>query len=262
MTETDQDQSKVITAVQRAADVLLLFAQVESRTLGVTEIANDLGLSKAVVHRILTSLRGRGFVELERETRRYALGPSALALGMRYMDHVDLRELARDSMRRIVDRTDETATLSVRTGWTRVYLDQITPNREVKMTVQLGQAFPLHAGSSSKAFLAFMTKEEIDEYLERDLEPLTDATIVDRDELREELRRIRERGYATSHGERQAYAASVAAPILDHEGLPAAVMSVCGPVERFGESMSDVAGVLLEETTALSERLGYREAKE
>jgi IclR family transcriptional regulator, acetate operon repressor len=247
-----------ISSVERAADVLTLFTRVDGPSLGVTEIASTLGLSKAVVHRILTTLAAKGLVESDEETRRYRLGPVALSLGVAYIDRIDLRSLAMPVLRRLSASTDETATLSLRYGWQRMYVDQITPEREVKMTVPLGRAFPLHTGSSSKAFLAFLPEDEIERYLARGpLEPLTDATITDEASLRADLVEVRARGYATSFGERQAGAGSVAAPVLDHRGQPAGVISVCGPLERFRDEVPVVSEALLVATGQLSRQLGY-----
>src|SRR5699024_1160423 len=149
---SDQASGRGITSVERAADVLVLFTRVDSADLGVTEIASELGLSKAVVHRILTTLATRGLVESSDSTRRYRLGPVALSLGVAYRDRIDLRALVMPVLQRLCDHTHETATMSLRYGWERMYVDQVTPEREVKMTVALGRSFPLHAGSSSKAF--------------------------------------------------------------------------------------------------------------
>ena len=127
------------------------------------------------------------------------------------------------------------------------------------MTVQLAAAFPLHAGASSKAFLAWLSPEEIDGYLaESALEALTDATIVSESELRTELKRIREQGFAVSLGERQVGACSVAAPVLDQQHRPVAVISVCGPIERFRHEVASSAETLTEATRELSTRLGAR----
>lgn len=250
---------KTIAAVERATAVLLLFAESESSTLGVTEIATQLDLSKAVIHRILASLKEADLIHVDADSRRYSLGPATLRLGLAYLDRIDLRVLARPSLERLTRTTNETATLSIRSGDSRIYIDQVTPPREVKMTVPLGRPFPLHAGGSSKAFLAFLPKSAQHEYLSsHPLGALTDMTITDAAQLREELKTIRERGYAQSFGERQAGAGSVAAPVFDHEGNPVAVMSVCGPVERFREEATDVARYLLEETALVSEQLGAR----
>ncbi|MFM8528989.1 MAG: IclR family transcriptional regulator [Ilumatobacteraceae bacterium] len=249
------------TSVERAIDVLMLFTTSQGSTLGITEIANDLGISKAVVHRILTSLCDLDVVIADPESRRYSLGPGVLQLAAAYRNRLDLRALAHQTLVQLSNTTDETATLSLRHGWQRAYVDQVTPDREVAMTVSLGRAFPLHAGASSKAFLAFVPAAEIDEYLEsQPLDALTARTIVDRAALRDELESIRRVGYAASFGERQSGAASVAAPVMADTGAgsgPVGVISICGPLERFTPLTNDFARRLVEATTALSIRLGY-----
>lgn len=254
------DQAQTITAIERATDVLSLFAESGEPTLGVTEIAQALGLSKAVVYRILSSFRVKGFVELDESTRRYSLGPGVLHLGLSYMNRIDVRALARPVLSELSRSTDETATLSVRSGWKRIYVDQVTPARDVKMVVQLGLQVPLHAGASSKAFLAFLEPEEQRAYLARPLEKLTPLTITSARALRKELAEIRARGYASSFGERMEGAGSVAAPVLGHDGLPAAVISVCGPVERFRGEAAAAAKLLVAACRTLSARLGYQQS--
>lgn len=253
-----QQQGQTIVAIERAADVLALFADADESTLGVTEIASALGLSKAVVYRILSSFRVKGFVDLDDASRRYSLGPRALDLGMAYMNRTQIRSLARPEMERLCRETGETATLSLRTGWTRVYVDQVTPDRDIKMEVRLGQHAPLHAGGSSKAFLAFLDPTEQEEYLARPLERVTPRTITASRALRKELKEIRERGYAMSFGERMEGAGSVAAPVLGYDARPVAVMSVCGPVERFRDEAEDAAARLVDVTSALSRQMGRR----
>ena len=254
----EEPQGQTIVAIERATDVLSMFAEADERTLGVTEIATELNLSKAVVYRILSSFRAKGYVELDEATRRYSLGPKVLDLGLAYMNRLDVRDLARPEMEGLCRATFETATLSLRTGWTRVYVDQVTPDRDVKMVVTLGQHAPLHAGASSKAFLAFLEPDEVGEYLGRPLDKLTPITITNPRTLRKELDEIRGRGYAMSLGERMDGAGSVAAPVLGNDGRPAAVMSVCGPVERFKDEAAEAAKLLVDATGRVSRAMGYR----
>ncbi len=140
-----EDKQQGLNGIERALDVLVLFSNSDSPTLGVTEIAAELALSKAVVHRLLTTFRARGFVEIDPETHRYRLGPEIGILGLSYLDRIDLRSLGHEVLVSLVALTNETATMSVLVGSTRIYLDQVTPNRDVKMMVQLGRPFPLHA---------------------------------------------------------------------------------------------------------------------
>jgi IclR family transcriptional regulator, acetate operon repressor len=245
-----------VTSIERATDVLFLFTRSASPTLGVTEIATELGISKAVVHRILASLCERDLVIADAETRRYSLGPAVLQLATAFRERLDVRPLALSTMQALSAASEETATLSIRHGWQRIYVDQVTPNREVKMTVPVGRQFALHAGSSSKAFLAFLPPEEIEQYLrEAPLTAATAETITSASALRDDLAAIRSRGYAVSLGERQAGAGSVAAPVFDADG-PVAVISLCGPLERFRDRIPEFAALVTDATATLSTRLG------
>ena len=129
-------------STSRVADVLLLFVEGPS-TLGVTRIARELGLSKAVVHRILQSLAGRDMVVLDPVSREYRLGPLVAALGARALRESDLRTAALPLLRRLRDETRETATLSTPVPHGRVYLDQVVGLHEIKMTVELGLRVPV-----------------------------------------------------------------------------------------------------------------------
>lgn len=248
------------STVERAADILLLFASSSSPQLGVTEIATALGMSKSAVHRILLSFRNKNLLELDPDSRKYSLGPTLLGLGAKYLGQLDIRRMAAPELTALSRMTNETATLSVRSGDQRVYIDQVTPDREVLMSVQLGMAHPLHAGASSKAFLAFLPPDEIDGYLSGTLHQVTSRTVTDVRKLRRELVAIRQRGWAQSLGERQAGAGSVAAPVFDARGVPVAVVSVCGPAERMAGEIDDCAGHLLVCTGRLSAQLGYHAA--
>jgi IclR family transcriptional regulator, acetate operon repressor len=259
-TTDDESQSRSVAAVERAMDVLLYFGRADQPDLGVTEIASALGLTKAAVHRILTALRSRDLLTVDPGTRRYALGHAAVALGRAYLARTDVRAMAAPELRWLSERSRETATLSLRRGDTRLYADQVVPDQELRLEVSLGIPFPLHAGGSSKVFLAWVPEPELEAYLRRHpLEAVTDRTITDPAKLREELTTIRQRGFATSLGERQAGAASVAVPIFDHDGHVVAVLSVAGPALRFDpEPGTPVIDDLLAAAGRLSVQLGYQ----
>ncbi len=256
--DSDAASSASVNGIERALEVLRLFGESDATTLGVTEIAKQLGMSKAVVHRVLTACRAQKFVDLDGKTHRYRLGTSAMYLGLAYLDRLDVRALGHDVLLALVQATGETATLSVRVGWSRVYIDQVVPDRDVRMVVQLGRPFPLHTGASSKAMLAFLPAAERAEYFDtQDLVRLTTATVTERDALSAQLEQVRERGYASSFGERDASAGSVAAPVFDRDGHLSAVISVSGPLERFRGESEQAAALLLDATQGLSQQLGF-----
>jgi len=219
-------------AASRVADVLLTLAARPAGT-GVTELARHLRLSKPVVHRILRSLVSRGLVAPD-AGRGYALGPAAAAMGARAMRDLDLRRGALPVMRRLQAETNETATVSALVGLARVYLDQVVSHREIRMTVDLGPPFPLHAGASSKAVLAAASDDVRRAVLDSPLPRLTDRTNVDPKTLAAELETIAAEGTAASFGERQPGAGSVAAAVIGPDGAVVGALSLCGPIDRFG----------------------------
>lgn len=232
----------------RVADILLEISDA-GRPIGVTEIARNLAMSKAVVHRILQSLLSRELVTHSAGNGAYTLGPAAAAIGARALQSHDLRTNALPTLRRLQAETGETATVSSIAGSHRVYLEQVVSPQQVKMTVELGRLFPLYAGASGKAMLAFADEDLRATVLSRPLERISESTITDRAELEADLERVRERGYATSQGERLAGTVSVAAPVFWHDLLVGAV-SVCGPRDRFDAATQERYGRLLVEACA------------
>lgn len=242
----------------RVADVLLQFLGASQR-LGVSAIARELGLSKAVVHRIVRSLVDRDLLEADPASRAYRLGPAAVALGARALRDAKLRPAALPELHELQQITGETTTVSARVPDGRVYLDQVVSENEIKMTVELGRRYPLHAGSSGRAIMAFLSAAEQESLLRNQLEALTSSTIVDADQLRSVLRTVHTTGIAESGGERQVGAASLAAPIFDLDGHCIGALSVCGPISRFSEDLRErFAPLVSRSADAVSRSLGWQ----
>jgi len=244
-------------AATRVADVLLLFTDGPD-FLGVTAIARSLDLSKAVVHRILQTLVERRLLVSDPASRGYQLGPAAAALGARALRESQLRTVAMPVLRELQLATGETTTVSARVHSGRVYLDQVESTREIKMTVEVGRRYPLHAGSSSTCILAFLPDSEREAVLGADLPTLTSRTTTDHDLLRARLAEIRETGIAGSDGERQEGAGSVASPVFGIDGTVIGAISVCGPAHRVDAAARERFGPLVREAAdRISRALGW-----
>ncbi len=219
-------------AAARVADVLLAIGE-RSTPVGVTELARQLALSKAVVHRILQSLADRRLLAFDAVARTYDVGPAAVLLGSRALRDQEVRTAALPVLRQMQVATGETTTVSGLVGAARVYLEQVVSQREIKMMVEIGRPYPLYAGSSSKAILAFVSRDLREQVLAGELAAMTDQTITDRGVLEDELVAIARRGVAVSRGERQHGAGSIAAPVFDGHDDVVGAISVCGPISRF-----------------------------
>jgi IclR family acetate operon transcriptional repressor len=258
--EKTTEKSAEKSGLLRALGVLTLIADRAPETLGLSTIARELDLPKAVAHRILKEFTAASFLAFDDDTKHYRLGSDALSLGMAALRSLDVPKVARPYLERLVAETGETATLSVRTGWARVYVDQVLSPHEIRMSISLGTSHPLHAGSSSKAILANLGDAELEQYLELPhLGAVTSATITDAETLRLDLERVRRTGFAVSLGERQSGAGSVAAPVHRASGEVFGSISLCGPRDRFDSDVRERYGVLVAEAAAeISAELGHR----
>lgn len=244
-------------AAARVANVLTLFTTGPG-TLGVSAVARELGLSKAVVHRILRTLTDKALLTVEPISREYRLGPAAAALGARALRDSSLRVVGVPVITELQRQTRETTTLSALVPGGRIYLDQRESTREIKMTVELGTRFPLHAGSSGKVMLAFLPESAREQILRAGLSRLTARTVTDPEALRRELTEIRALGVAMSRGERQADAGSVAAPVFDVDGAIIGSVSVCGPLSRVDDDARErISPALRAAADTISRGLGW-----
>jgi len=249
---------QTIAAVERALDVLLLFGEDDHNDLGVTEVAAILHMSKAAVHRVLSSLRSRGLVTLDPSNHRYSLGASALALGRAFLDRLDVRTLALAELHEVSDLTGETALLAVRSLNHLMFVEQVMPSREVRLEAPIGHPIQLHVGSTGQMFLAGLHPTDLAIYLDH---ALTDeAATFSADDvaaLLTELAVATERGWAFSDSERQVGTASVSVPVLDHRNDTVAVLTVGGPSDRVRSNQAAIAEALLQIGTRTSERMGW-----
>jgi len=257
MSPTRQPSPIGTEGATRVADVLLLFLE-GGDELGVTRIAAELDLSKAVVHRVLQSMVARDLLTQDEQSRMYRLGSAAVAIGARALRDCDLRSVAEPVLRELRDATNETTTLSQAFGDYRSYIVQFPSPQEIKMLVEIGRRFPLHAGSSSKVILCNLDLAEQQRIVAGVLERVTPSTVIDPDELAAELVHVREQGYSVSRGERQPGAGAVAAPVFDYRGDIAGAISVCGPAQRFDEmTVARVIPQVIGAAARISQGMGW-----
>ena len=222
-------------SANRVADVLLAFSR-SDRPLGVTQIARELGLSKAVVHRILQSLTSRSLVQAVPGDAAYVLGPAAIGLGTKAWGQLDVRRVAAPVLQRLRDQTRETTTLSVLVGHRRIYLDQFESPQEVKMVVEIGPQYPLHSGASSRSILAHLPQDFIDDAVR---ELLLRPAGRRRRRLPGHARPGARDRLATSINERGTGAASIAAPFFDAGGHVLGSISSSGPASRYSADVDE-----------------------
>lgn len=196
--------------------------------LGVNELARRIHVSPSTASRLLATLEGAGMVQ-RNGAGPYRLGLALVTLADRVLSRLDLRTLARPVLEELMERTGETATLSVPGEREAITVDSVPSRSSVVSMARLGRPSVAHATAVGKVMLAFGQRPLP---RERDLRALTQRTITDRPRLEREVRLARERGYATVFGEREPDVNAIAAPVFDRDGALAAILGLQGPASR------------------------------
>ena len=257
MKQDRKESRRHVDALLKALDILDCF-QVQP-SLQLKQLSEMTKLNKSRILRLCGTMESAGYLVHDRETGLYSLGPKLLSLGKVYERNNTLIALARPILRDLTRITGESASLFVVDGNKRLCLAREEGTHSVRYSVSEGQHMELYAGSGGKVLLAFGPAEFRRQFLKKGmLKRLTPNTIVDPEKLQKELELIDRQGYGFSAGERDSDAASLAAPVYNHEKKVCAALAIAGPVNRFlPEHNAEHVKMLLAAAQRLSWSLGY-----
>lgn len=223
------------------ARVLLILSQFAggSASHGVSELSRELGMTKNMIHRALTTLTRYGYLVRDEGGTRYQLGPGVLQLGRLGLEPLNLPVLAAPYLQRMRAVSDETVSLAVRAGRSAVTIAGLRGRGDIARRVPFGRCAPLHASPAARAILAHLPDEEIEAYLAGPLERYTATTITDPAEIRAELERVRAEGCARERGDHVRGATGAAFPVLSSDGTPHGSITLAGPVSRLPQERLD-----------------------
>lgn len=259
-TQTTKDARRLTPPSETVVKTLALLDlfTVDNPTQTASEIARTANLPLSTAFRLLTTLVQLNFVEIDRSTRKYRLGLKLLELGHVVTQQLDLPALALPILHELMQKSSESARLSIRDGLEGVFISKVETLQSVRLHTPLGQRVPLHAGASMKILLAFQPDEDIADYIgSLDKIRIAPNTIIDPAKLKSDLARIRKQGYAVSFSEQSSGAAGVAAPVRDHTGRVVAGITISGPEPRFTpEKVSFFSELIVAAAADLSAKLG------
>jgi DNA-binding IclR family transcriptional regulator len=246
-----------VQSIERAFAILETVAA-HPEGLGVTEIAHHVDLPKSTVSRLLATLEGVAAVERVSAHEGFQVGAGIIALAAKVPYPRHLVTIARPYLLELAQATGETVNLCLPDGDQAHYVDQVNSQYHIQIQDWTGFRFPLHVVSSGKIFLAYWSKNILEQYLNRHLHSFTPKTIIDPYELRQELITIREQGYAWAVGESEEEVVGLAAPVRDKTGQVMASICVGGPAFRFppeGKS-DDMVRLTVDMANKISNRIG------
>ncbi|MFC6800072.1 MULTISPECIES: IclR family transcriptional regulator [unclassified Haladaptatus] len=239
-----------VKGVQTSLDII--DALQEHDRVGVTALANELGISKGTVHCHLATLRQNGYVV--KDAGKYRLGLRFIDVAHRVRDRHALYDLVTDEVDELAKKSGELALFTVEEQHKGICLYKASGEQAVRTQLYVGYRNNLYHTAVGKAILAYKPQSELNAILEAtDFESLTNETITDEQALRDELEQVRETGFAYNREETIPGLVGVGAPIRNQDGGVYGAISVIGPTSRMSDDRLEEISELIYHTVNVIE---------
>ncbi|WP_341975058.1 IclR family transcriptional regulator [Microbacterium sp. LWO13-1.2] len=245
-------------AIARAALLLRLVTSSGADGASLQDLARSADLSRSTAHRLLTALRAEGLVDRDGESTRWMPGPELFLMGSVAAARYDVTAQARDIVRSLAVKTEESAFFSVRRADETVCLLREEGSFPIRSFVlSEGVRFPLGVASAGLAILAFLPDHDVDAYLDRHPDLASQwGRPHGQKPLRTRLAETKERGYAINPGLIVEGSWGIGAAVFDRAGRPEWALSLTGVGFRFGpDRIADLGRTLLAHAHQLSARI-------
>ena len=251
-----------IHVIDRAAQILDCFG-FDHQELSVSEIGAKTGLHRSTAHRILMALEYNDLIKQNPSTGKYHLGIKLFKLGHQAVSQLNLREICRPFLSRLMNDTKETIHLAVLDDDQVLYLDKVEGPHALRMPSRVGRYIPTYCTSLGKAMLSCLDDQEVKSILRRQtLKPHTENTVKNINQLLADLGSVRKRGYAVDNEEIEIGLRCVGAPLRDYTGGMVGAISVAAPSARLSEKNTPVIGrMVIAIAAGISEKLGFEKPK-
>lgn len=254
-------QADSVKSVTKVLDILEHLGS-SQRAVSVSELARATGLNVSTSFRLLQTLMGRGYVEQERDNRGYALGPRFFQMGSAYLQGSDLAAIARPHLEALRDAVGETAYLVIFSQGEIVQLGKADGKQAVSASVRPMVREPAYCTATGKVLLSGLERDELDKYMERvQLRTFTPQTVTSKAQLRREIAKVRDNGFAVDIEEFVANLCCVSVPVRAPDGRASvAAISIAMPKMRFKRAfVPRWCELLREKAVLITQQLGLIE---
>ena len=248
--------SEVSQSLERG---LLVLETIDSspEPLGGRELARQLGLSAAIVQRLITTLLAGGYIEQVAETRRYKIGYRSVALGMSSLRGDTMRVTSQACLTSLAQEHGLNGYLAVLMGDNAVYVLAVPSRHRVILRIDVGETLTLHSTALGRVLLAAAGDRRARELLgPGPLKQITPKTVLDPDEVIRQLADIRRLGYASVSEENISGFVSVGAPVRNSTGKVVAGISVAYAMSTVALSFDEVIEVTVDAAAKISRGMG------
>ncbi|MDD4315748.1 MAG: IclR family transcriptional regulator [Clostridia bacterium] len=244
-------------SLERGLQSLLFLSS--KKSVGVTELAEELQVNKSTAFRVLETLRQFNMAEQNKSTSKYKLGPAVLKLSEQLYKNLNIISIARPHMQRISEEVGESVHLCILSNDSAVVIEQIMTSSRLTVNAKIGNKEPLHSSSVGKCLIAFSSPQVISQITDgMAFEKFSEKTIASKEDFFAELEKVRQRGYAIDDGEISEDIRCIAVPIFNYLNEVTYSMGVSGPTSRMtAGKIESIAANLIRTGGIISAQLGF-----
>ncbi|MCE5265013.1 MAG: IclR family transcriptional regulator [Deltaproteobacteria bacterium] len=259
-TPTNPENKYRVTSLDKALQIFELLID-QGRDLSITEICQKLGMVKGTVHRVLSTLVARKFIQQNGKTKMYGLGVRTLEIGIDSRREKVLRVSMAPFLMQLYDTCGETVNAAVWEYNGIRYIYRLESEALLRISTAAGARFAGYCAATGKILLSYFSNEDIRQIysLNTSLKKYTPNTITSVNELIKEIEEVRVKKVAVDDEEALVGVYCVAAPILNSKGECVAAISISAPKHRVTANTGHTLAKLVSETASrISGSLGDR----
>ncbi len=251
-----QSSYSPVTTLKKALVILEVLA--DKQRMRPVELAQNTGLTRSNVNRLLATLHEMGYVE-SRDGKSYQLGYKVFVIGNSVPRRNQLTAIAYPHLAHLAEICQENVNLAILHNKKVLYIDKVESPHYVKFDRDIGTTDPVHCTALGKVLLSRLSDLELASFASFiDTQPRTRNTITDPNEFIASVKKARCDGYATDLGELSEEIRCVAAPIIDRDERVIAGISISAPSMRMPpQRMLELRDSILKATLELSRAMGY-----
>lgn len=258
-TDPDQAGSRQgrVQSVERALRLLEVLSE-DAEGYRLTDLSLQTGLSPSTVHRLLTTLEHRQFVQFDQTDSTWHVGRQAFQVGAAFSQQRNFVAPALPFLRQLRDQTRETANLGIVDDGEMVVLTQVESREIMRAITRVGGRAPLASSGMGKAILATYSPDDVTTYIsQHGLQRLTPNSVQSAEELNKQLKLINTRGYAVDDEEYVTGLRCVAAVVHNHQGEALCAISVSGlPMRMTDDRLPEIGRIVADTARSLSTIIG------
>ncbi|WP_333848795.1 IclR family transcriptional regulator [Leclercia sp.] len=250
-------ESTKVPALTRAIDILDTIARLGP--CSAATLIDELGIPKSTAYLLLGELKRQRFLSLDSQDN-YCLWTRLVELAGHAVSRMDLREMARPRLTQLMDESGMLCHLGIIDNGSAYYILKIESSATISVRSHEGKSLSLSRSGIGKCLLAWQP-ERVQEAIiaSLDWERVTPTTITSAGQMRDELARIRARGWSFDNGEDYPDVRCVAAPVFNASNELTAAISVVGTRLQINEDNRDyLAGKAIACAKDISRLLGWK----